>query len=225
MKNLTKNLNIDFINQQILIEFTGGYYSEMIRVGTTHRVTVSYSCLSKKLQTIHRNGGKITNVFVPQLQLEMLATNPEEMIPIAETAQLQTTQAIAPSVEISVEVENISEEALEIVATPLPETVPEMAPEIDTETVPDQEFDPIVEIAAEMPVTPVIEPVIEPIVEDVIEADDVIEPIVEATIESSAESVITSPKSKKAKTSTKSGHGFNKPKDDTQPRSTRKPKS
>ena len=217
MKNLTKNLNIDFINQQILIEFTGGYYSEMIRVGTTHRVTVSYSCLSKKLQTIHRNGGKITNVFVPQLQLEMLATNPEEMIPIAETAQLQTTQAIAPSVEISVEVENISEEVLEIVATPLPETVPE----IDTETVPGQKFDPIVEIAAEMPVTPVIEP----IVEDVIEADDVIEPIVEPTIESSAESVITSPKSKKAKTSTKSGHGFNKPKDDTQPRSTRKPKS
>lgn len=195
MKNLTKNLNIDFINQQILIEFTGGYYSEMIRVGTTHRVTVSYSCLSKKLQTIHRNGGKITNVFVPQLQLEMLATNPEEMIPIAETSQLQTTQAIAPSVEISVEVENISEEVLEIVATPLPETVPE----IDTETVPGQKFDPIVEIAAEMPVTPVIEP----IVEDVIEADDVIEPIVEPTIESSAESVITSPKSKKTKTSTK----------------------
>ena len=213
MKNLTKNLNIDFINQQILIEFTGGYYSEMIRVGTTHRVTVSYSCLSKKLQTIHRNGGKITNVFVPQLQLEMLATNPEEMIPIAETAQLQTTQAIAPSVEISVEVENISEEVLEIVATPLPETVPE--------TVLGQKFDPIVEIAAEMPVTPVIEP----IVEDVIEADDVIEPIVEPTIESSAESVITSPKSKKIKTSTKSGHGFNKPKDDTQPRSTWKPKS
>ena len=221
MKNLTKNLNIDFINQQILIEFTGGYYSEMIRVGTTHRVTVSYSCLSKKLQTIHRNGGKITNVFVPQLQLEMLATNPEEMIPIAETVQLETTQAIAPSVEISVEVENISEEVLEIVATPLPETVPEIAPEIDTETVPGQEFDLIVEIAAEMPVTPVIEP----IVEDVIEADDVIEPIVEPTIESSAESVITSPKSKKIKTSTKSGHGFNKPKDDTQPRSTWKPKS
>lgn len=213
MKNLTKNLNIDFINQQILIEFTGGYYSEMIRVGTTHRVTVSYSCLSKKLQTIHRNGGKITNVFVPQLQLEMLATNPEEIIPIAETAQLQTTQAIAPSVEISVEVENISEEVLEIVATPLPEIAPE--------TVPDQEFDPIVEMPAEMPVTPVIEP----IVEDVIEADDVIEPIVEPTIESSAESVITSPKSKKIKTSTKSGHGFNKPKDDTQPRSTWKPKS
>ncbi len=202
MKNLTNNLNIDFTNHQILIEFTCGQYSEMIRVGTTHRVTVPYSCFSKRLQIIHRNGGKITNVSIPQLQLEMLDTNLEEIIPIAETTQLQTTEATDPSVEISGEVEHILEEVSEIVATP-------------PETAPDQKFDPVVEI---------IETIVsEPIVEDVIEADDVIEPIVEPPIESSAESVPTSTKSKKAKTSTKSGHGFNKPKDNT--RSTRKPKS
>ena len=209
MKNLTKNSNIDFINHQILIEFTGGHYSEMIRVGTTHRVTVPYSCLSKKLQTIHRNGGKITNMSISQLQLEMLATNFEEIVLIAQTAQLQTTQVIAPSVEVPVEIENILEEVSEIVATPLPEIVPEI--------VSDQKFDPVIEITIETLVTPVIEH----IVEDFIEAEEVIE----QTIVSSAKSATTSPKSRKTKTSTKSGHGFNKPKDDTQPRSTRKPKS
>ncbi len=211
MKNLTKNLNIDFINHQILIEFTSGHYSEMMRVGTTHRVTVPYSCFSKKLQTIHRNGGKITNVSISQLQLGMLATNFEEMIPIAQATQLSTTQATAPSVEISGEVENISEELSEIVATPLPETVPE--------TVPDQKFDLVVEMAVEITIETLVTPVIEPVVEDIIEST------VEPTIKFSAESATTLPKSKKSKTSTKSGHGFNKPKDDTQPRSTRKPKS
>ncbi len=205
-KNLTKNSSIDFINHQIIIEFTGGHYSEMLRVGNTHRVTVPYSCLSKKLQTIHRIGGKITNVSIQQLQLEMLDTNFEEIIAIAQpvdpatidSAVKNSTEILTASIsEVQEEVENILEESSEIVV----ETVPEILP------------DQIIEPIAEILVTPLVEPVVE----------DIIEPIVEPVTTFESATILS--KAKKTKTSTKSGHGFNKPKDDIQPRSIRKPKS
>ena len=190
MKNLTKNSSIDFINHQIIIEFTGGHYSEMIRGGTTHRVIVPYSCLSKKLQAIHRIGGKITNVSIPQLQLEMLTTNFEEITPIAQTTQT-TAETVDSSVEISVAVENIPEEISEIVTEAVPEIMP------------DQVFNPVMETLAILLTEPVV-------TEPVLAVEDVIETIPESSVES-ANSATTLPKSKKSKTSTKSGHGFNKP--------------
>ena len=134
MKNLDINPSSanysDERSRQVVIEFTGGIHSEMMQRGT-HTMKVPYSSFSKKLQTIHRLGGKIINVSIPCFQLDRA--------------------------------------------------------KIDSEKV---DFIPV-------------EPISENIVEETIPIIKKVEPL---------ESTVPLSKQKKTKTSTKSNHGFNKPK-------------
>ncbi|GBO52391.1 phycobilisome core linker-like [Pseudanabaena sp. lw0831] len=67
-------------SRRILIEFTGGNFTQRLQGTTTHTVIVPYSSLSRKLQTIQRLGGKIINVSIHP-QLEVLKVNPENANP------------------------------------------------------------------------------------------------------------------------------------------------
>ncbi len=107
-----KSLDIDSVNtgsddyrsQPVKIEFTGGIQKGRTQ-GTIQIVTVAYSSLSKKLQSIHRLGGKIINVSIHRFQAEHfdtehIASDISENIP-----------AIAQALEHIVNVaDNISEE-------------------------------------------------------------------------------------------------------------------
>ena len=134
MKNLDINPSSanysDERSRQVVIEFTGGIHSEMMQ-RETHTMKVSYSSFSKKLQTIHRLGGKIINVSIPHFQLD--------------TAKIDSKKV---------------------------------------------DFIPV-------------EPISENIVEETIPIIKKVEPL---------ESTVPLSKQKKTKTSTKSNHGFNKPK-------------
>ncbi|MBD2187454.1 phycobilisome linker polypeptide [Pseudanabaena mucicola] len=53
-------------SQRVTIEFVGGHHAgKMLGKGkAVYTATIPYSSLSQRLQTIHRSGGKITNVFM-----------------------------------------------------------------------------------------------------------------------------------------------------------------
>ncbi|NMF56467.1 phycobilisome linker polypeptide [Pseudanabaena yagii] len=93
-----KSLDIDSVNtgsddyrsQPVKIEFTGGIQKGRTQ-GTIQTVTVAYSSLSKKLQSIHRLGGKIINVSIPRFQAENvdtehIASDISENIPVIAQA-------------------------------------------------------------------------------------------------------------------------------------------
>jgi len=184
-----KSLDINFSSanysdersRRVVIEFTGGIYSEMMQNGT-HTMKVPYSSFSKKLQTIHRLGGKIINVSIPHFQLDTAKVDSEKVDFI-----LEEISAIAP--------EHPFLEPLESSV----ETASQKISDISSENI------------------AIVEPISENIVEETIPIVQKLEPL---------ESTVPLSKQKKTKTSTKSNHGFNKPKDDTQEkRSPRKPKS
>ncbi len=185
MKSLDINFssanNSDERNRRVVIEFTGGVHSEMMQRGT-HTMKVPYSSFSKKLQTIHRLGGKIINVSIPHFQLdpEKVDSKKVDLIP-------EEIPAIAPEHPF-----------VEPLKSSL-ETASHKISDISSENI------------------AIVEPILENMVEETIPIVQKVEPL---------ESTVPLSKQKKTKTSTKSNHGFNKPKDDTQEkRSPRKPKS
>lgn len=62
----------DSSSHQVSIEVTGGSSSALTRPGVS-RITIPYSCLSQTMQRIHRLGGRVTGVTIPQTQAEVLA--------------------------------------------------------------------------------------------------------------------------------------------------------
>jgi hypothetical protein len=223
-------------SHQIIIKFTGGSHKGMMRGGTTHTVTVPYNCLSKKLQSIHRLGGKITDVTISNLQLDV------------SFDVLKIDSLIQPLIEplkVSEEILTIAAPIIDLIDLPLESVdeaiVDEASVEHNPESIPENNPEPIVEPLTEKTQPLVIEEKIEEKIENVIEdVEDVIEEIetpVEIVVESDVEiNIATAPEiecaaplptSKKSKSSAKSGQGFNKPKNDNiqATRSTRKPKS
>lgn len=55
----------DYSSRQVTIEVTGGGHQEVIRKGV-YTMTVPYGRLSQTMQRIHRLGGKVTNITIPQ---------------------------------------------------------------------------------------------------------------------------------------------------------------
>ncbi len=103
-----KSLDIDSVNagsddyrsQPVKIEFTGGIQKGRTQ-GTIQTVTVAYSSLSKKLQSIHRLGGKIINVSIPRFQAEHVDT---EHIAASISENIPAiAQSLEPVVEVAEE--------------------------------------------------------------------------------------------------------------------------
>ena len=321
------NLDVD-ASQRVTIEFTGGNHFDRMQGANT--VTVPYSSLSKRMQAIHRFGGKITNISIQRLQLDLPRINSEvdyvkepepvieqtPAIAIAPTVELEEISEVIPEIivkDVSVDTSNnipvqepvaiaevvpVSEPIVEVIPAIVLETISEQvlenvkplakaaikpkksrtstkahgfskkesspqvqepvaivneivpAPEPVAEIIPDPE--PVVEITPEISpeqvsdsatnnssdqdlkqieltsvhvTEAVLDSILEPMLETSVENDfEVTEPVsnVEITIESAAP--LPPSKSKKSKTSSKSGSGFNKLKSDTAPRSQRKPK-
>jgi CpcD/allophycocyanin linker domain len=61
----------DSNSHQVSIEVTRGSSSALTRPGIS-RITIPYSCLSQTMQRIHRLGGRVTGVTIPQTQAEVL---------------------------------------------------------------------------------------------------------------------------------------------------------
>ncbi|PZV19649.1 MAG: hypothetical protein DCF20_01185 [Pseudanabaena sp.] len=143
MKSLdinTASTNFGAYNsRRILIEFTGGNFTERLQGATTHTVIVPYSSLSRKLQTIQRHGGKIINVSIHP-QLEVLKVNPEN------TASEQINE---PILEVHHEI-SPKKSPKKSVEQPIAETLENGAVEVDEITsgaFPEVILQPIVEIS------------------------------------------------------------------------------
>jgi hypothetical protein len=176
------NLEVD-ASQRVTIEFTGGNHFDRMQGANT--VTVPYSSLSKRMQTIQRFGGKITNISIQRLQLDLPRINSEVNSAQDQEHDLEETPAIAPTVE--------------------PEEISEVIPEI---IVKDVSVDISNNIQVQEPVAIAeVVPVPEPIVE-VIRAI-VPEPISEQVVENAKPLTEAAIKPKKTKASTKA-HGFSK---------------
>jgi CpcD/allophycocyanin linker domain len=61
----------DSSSHQVSIEVTGGGSLALMRTGVS-RITIPYNCLSQTMQRIHRLGGRVTRVTIPQTQAEVL---------------------------------------------------------------------------------------------------------------------------------------------------------
>ena len=176
------NLDVD-ASQRVTIEFTGGNHFDRMQGANT--VTVPYSSLSKRMQAIHRFGGKITNISIQRLQLDLPRVSSEVNSAQDQEHDLEETPAIAPTVvpeEIS---EVIPEIIVKDVSVDISNNIPVQEPVAIAEVVLVPE--PIVEVI------PAI--VTEPISEQVVEK---LKPLAEAAV-----------KPKKSRTSTKA-HGFSK---------------
>ncbi len=289
MKNLDINsANRDFgdySSRRILIEFTGGNFTERLQGSTNHTVIVPYSSFSKRLQTIQRHGSKIINVSIYH-HPEVFNDNPEHVsleqidAPILEVdheIQPQTSiqQPIAETLEIAVV--EVAEITAEIFPKSTPETIAEIAPEVSevnpeniseappkvvtpkkkkavsestapakpkkakaspkaSPEVNQQELNTKVQEPIAEPIT-VSEPVLEPEPEIVVETISAVvpeislQPIAEEVLPDLPKTEVEEPiaplaKAKSPRSSSKSGHGFNKPKSDTKPpKSPKQPKS
>jgi hypothetical protein len=178
------NLDVD-ASQRVTIEFTGGNHFDRMQGANT--VTVPYSSLSKRMQAIHRFGGKITNISIQRLQLDLPRNNSEVNSAQDQEHDLEKTPAIkiAPTVEL----EEISEDIPEIIVKDV---------SVDTSNnIPVQEPVAIAEIVS-LP-----EPVVEVI------STIVPEPISEQVVENAKPLAKAAVKPKKSRTSTKA-HGFSK---------------
>jgi hypothetical protein len=96
----------DYRNHQVQIEFTGDIQQGKMQ-GKTQIVTIAYSSLSKRMQTIRRLGGKIVNVSILRFQDDIsridaehvaanpaIATNIDNIPTIAESLE-----SIEPSIK------------------------------------------------------------------------------------------------------------------------------
>jgi hypothetical protein len=227
-----KNLDIDSENtnisidpgQRVKIEFTGGFPSEIVQSrAAVYTVIVPYSSFSKKLQTIHRSGGKITNISVPRFQLDLPKVNlavelDEDTMPTLEEIPETIPTNISEIAISTPKHEEAIAETAEIIPEPVVEIMPEPISEITLEVVSEladkisadqeiQNIPHIVEISSEHVADNTVENELKaPVANNFEEAVPV--PKVEPKIESATPLA----KSKKSKTSSKSGSGFNKPK-------------
>ncbi len=155
--------------------------------GATYTVNVPYSSLSKKLQTIHRFGGKIINVSIPHLQLDVAKIDAKqfvhevheqitEVIP-EEIPAIAVEHSIIETSDIPIEI--ISQETSEINSESIHVNISQLIPDIISESIPATEL-PAVSTKKKRTVSE------------------------------------TTAKPKKPKAATKSSHGFNKPESATQ---------
>lgn len=108
---------------RVMIEFAGGNYHENRRSGSAHKVIVPYTSFSKKLQSIHRVGGKITNISILHFHLdEANATDKEVLARISEDIEISAEQSVELLV-VAADV-SIAEDSQEIsVENPIEESV------------------------------------------------------------------------------------------------------
>lgn len=212
-----RNLDIDFektnisvnVSQRVKIEFTGGNHSEMVQSrAAVHTVIVPYSSFSKKLQTIHRSGGKITNISVPRFQLDLPKVNlavelDEDTMPTLEEIPEPSSASIS---EVAISIPK-HEEAIAETAEIIPEPVLEIISEVSAKISADEDTKEIAETSTERVPDNILENELEASV-----VNDFEEAVSVSKVELKIESAIPLAKSKKSKTSSKSGSGFNKPK-------------
>jgi hypothetical protein len=142
-----------------------------------------------------------------------------EVVPVTEPV-VEIIPEIAPEPVAIAEVVPVPEPVVEII----PEISPEQVSDSATSNSSDQDLKQI-ELTSDHVTEAVLDSTLEPMLETSVENDfEVTEPVsnVEITIESAVP--LPPSKSKKSKTSSKSGSGFNKLKSDTAPQSQRKPK-
>ncbi|PZO45149.1 MAG: hypothetical protein DCF19_01265 [Pseudanabaena frigida] len=188
------SLEIDFVgtnfsvsrSHRIIVEYTGGQHTGRMQ-GGTYTVNVPYSSLSKKLQTIHRFGGKIVSVSIPHLQLNTTENDAKQCVhePHEQITTVIPEEIPAIAIEHSI-VEN-SESPIEIIS--------QETPEIDSESIPEN-----------------ISIVLPDIISESIPAVEL--PTVTAKKKRTVSE--TTAKPKKTRASAKSSHGFNKPESNTQ---------
>lgn len=199
-------------SQRVTIEFMGGHHAgKMLGKGkAVYTATVPYSSLSQRLQTIHRSGGKITNVFMDSFlsshamaKTQTDATNsPEALIFGASTspAIAETSSIVEPSIEpvTDAEVTALEDNAENNLANVLEDTKQEIIESVSPEPACTIEITPEVPVA-ETQVAPDLEVTEAPTVAETIET------FVETTAPESAhveEVVATKPKRTKKTTET-----------------------
>ncbi|BBC24925.1 phycobilisome linker polypeptide [Pseudanabaena sp. ABRG5-3] len=90
----------DYRNHQVQIEFTGGIQQGKMQ-GKTQTVTIAYSSLSKRMQTIRRLGGKIINVSILRFQADDMSRIDDE--PVDANSAIATNIDNNPTIAESVE--------------------------------------------------------------------------------------------------------------------------
>ncbi|WP_271252522.1 phycobilisome linker polypeptide [Pseudanabaena sp. Chao 1811] len=127
----------DYRNHQVQIEFTGGIQQGKVQ-GKTQIVTIAYSSLSKRMQTIRRLGGKIVNVSILRFQADDISRIDDEHV--------DANPAIATSID---NIHTIAESAASI--EPSDKAIDQPA-EVNTEsTFLEESHTPIVEEIATEP--------------------------------------------------------------------------
>lgn len=225
-----KSLDIAFENialddcssHQVKIEYTGGIQRGRLQ-GRTHTVTVAYSSLSKKLQSIHRLGGKIVNVSISRFQVDLaevdtqdsdvdheIACIPEAIAEIAQThgqpIELEVAVATTETIDQVGHDGSTSPEMAVIITEDIVETIPEVIaePEIIAE-----ELEVIAE--SEVIAAPeIISEIASEIIDVIAENTAAVEELTVVAPEKSKSSSAIAAKPKKSRTSTKASHGFSK---------------
>ncbi|MFM7601679.1 MAG: phycobilisome linker polypeptide [Pseudanabaena sp.] len=192
----SSNLSVDS-SHLITIKFAGG--NQPNKQGTRCTVTVPYSSLSRRLQSIQRFGGKIANISIQRFQPNLPTVEPvialfEDNNSVVEaTPEIVIIQVATEPLETSTEltlgstVQSVTKDTSEIVS--------ESESEIKLEDVSE----------------PILENIPTVILEDALEINS--EKTSEAALPiSKPEKVIseTTAKPKKSRTSSKTGHGFSK---------------
>lgn len=72
----------DYNSRLVTVEVTGGKHREMMRLGT-YTLTIPYSCLSQTIQRIHRLGGKINHVTMPDFNSEVSKLESFPVLPVS----------------------------------------------------------------------------------------------------------------------------------------------
>ena len=202
------NISID-ASQRVKIEFTGGSPSRTVQSrAAVYTVIVPYSSFSKKLQTIHRSGGKITNISIPHFQLDLPKVN---LAVELNEVTMPTLTEIPETISASISEVTIStpkhEEAIAETAEIIPEPVLEIILEVSAKISADEDTKEIAETPTEHVADNILENELEASV-----VNDSEEAVPVSKVELKIESPTPLAKSKKSKTSSKSGSGFNKPK-------------
>ena len=186
----------------VMIEFTGGDQKGKMKGGATHRVTAPYSSFSKKLQTIHRLGGKIINISMLNSELDIAKVAPTKF----DYKKFDFAKVIALIPEV------IPEEPIALIPEEIPEEIPAIAIEELIAVVPEE----IPAIAIDEPIAVIVEKPaeqspIETSVEIPVEVipTEVAEIVAETLTKKKPVSESTT-KPKKSKASTKTSHGFSK---------------
>lgn len=190
------NLSVD-PSHRITIEFIGGNQANKMQSARC-TVTVPYSSLSKRLQSIQRFGGKITNISIQGLQPNLPTVEPVIAF-VEDNKAVEATPAIAIKQAVTTPLETHSELIVESTA----QSVTEDPSELVSESVPEIKLEHVSE--------PILENIPTVILDDAPELNS--ENTSEAAVSTSKpEKVLseTTAKPKKSRASTKTGHGFSK---------------